>query len=523
MKHTLPSIILGFFAPCLGVLPTAKAFEISTQGACIDVASDGTHYLAAIESHATATPSISTRLLGGDGLPLAAEVAVGRTGIAAGASFNGDRYLVTWEDDGLGTFTGMTGWQMWGQFVNRDGSLSDTPFAISSMGIWGDGVCMNAWGLGYHLVVSTKLTDPALGDGSTNQHVVGTFVTADGTVGSEFQISDGYGGNANVAFDGTNFLVVWVEDQYDTEVRGCFIPPGGVPGAAFSVDDSAASSDNPVYASFDGTHWLVTWSDETGGTSSGLWDAKARFIDTSGNPVGPVIQVAQTGYPEIATTVSFDGVNHLASWIEFSSETEITIKGQFISQSGALVGSAFAYDTRAGSEIGGALFGNGRYMGLIIDGSIGDNGFSDVTGTDGVWIDPVGTRPIETWRTANGVSGNFDDPDHDGINNLCEYVLAGPPTTPSPQVLPVVSVPGGVPQVTFTRPYPADATIVVQFSENLIDWEDIGILPENSFTWATTSAFSETGTGATRTVTFSDNSGDPAPRGFVRVIAKDNP
>src|SRR5438874_525175 len=65
-----------------------------------------------------------------------------------------------------------------------------------------------------------------------NTAVVGRFVTTAGVVGSEIAISSGAGDQVlnNVAFDGTNYFVVWVNDTNDTEVRGRFVAKNGTLG-----------------------------------------------------------------------------------------------------------------------------------------------------------------------------------------------------------------------------------------------------------------------------------------------------
>lgn len=508
------------------------AFPIANQGAAVSAASDGTRYLAGIENHLTATPSIACQLLVSDGSKLGGLVSTNRTGTAADVSFNGESYLLTWEDDGLGTLSGNTGWQMYGQFVTRGGELDGGAFPISGIGIWADGMKMNVYGGGVHLVVYTKLIDPALGDHSTNRKIAGRIVSPYGAVSAELPISSGYGSNPTIGFDGTNFLVAWHEDEFDTEVRARLVSPSGALGTELSVNASPAPSDNPISIGFDGSNFIVTWSDETGGQYTQTWDACAQRVSPAGALVGGVITIANSPYPEIATTIAFDGVNHLACWIQMASETESTIMGRFFNPSGTPVGEAFPIDTRVGTEIGGAIYASGKFLALIVDGEMGGGGFSSVTATDGAWISPAGIRPIDAWRTLKfgsdasipAIAGDLADPDHDGVRNIEEYAFGTNPKAAQGGPAFAFSLVAGKPHLQFNRPSPADVTYVVQSSDDLGAWQDVAILPENSFTWTGPAGIIESGSGNTRSVTVFDPSPGPsAPRQFVRVMVLDTP
>lgn len=117
-----------------------------------------------------------------------------------------------------------------------------------------------------------------------------------------------------IAFDGTNYLVVWQEDRgnqfgdvYATRVApdGTVLDPHGIP-----VATSRASERSPAVA-FDGTNYLVTW------TASGYPDG-----DIYGARVGPSGAVLDPGGFPISTApdlqdfsaVAFDGANYLVAW-----------------------------------------------------------------------------------------------------------------------------------------------------------------------------------------------------------------
>lgn len=47
-------------------------------------------------------------------------------------AFDGTNHLLIWEDDGLGTLNGSTGWQLYGQFISQGGSLIGGKLPLST-------------------------------------------------------------------------------------------------------------------------------------------------------------------------------------------------------------------------------------------------------------------------------------------------------------------------------------------------------------------------------------------------------
>ncbi len=88
---------------------------------------------------------------------------------------------------------------------------------------------------------------------------------------------------------------------------------------------------------------------------------------------------------------------------------------------------------------------------------------------------PGGTDVLSyaSWKSTNGVAGDNDDPDGDGIPNLAEYALGGDPHVPDTSVLPQIAVEtGGSITVTFTRWLRAEgATWAIEHAGDLADWQ----------------------------------------------------
>jgi len=162
-------------------------------------------------------------------------------------------------------------------------------------------------------------------------------------------------------------------------VRGQFVSTSGtLVGSEFTINASSPLNDNPLTVAFDGTNYLVVWTDEVGGYQSGEWDVFGQLVNTSGNPVGGVINISTAPGQQFLPMIAFDGTNYLVTWVDMRNDAnhdwvcdpgESTcwdIYGQYISISGALWGSEFPINTDAGNQFGGvAAFGGGKYLVLV--------------------------------------------------------------------------------------------------------------------------------------------------------------
>src|SRR5207253_360490 len=80
-----------------------------------------------------------------------------------------------------------------------------------------------------------------------------------------------------VAFDGTNYLVVWQDFRsfYTNDVYGTRVTPEGAVLDPNGIAISTADNDQqaPVLA-FDGTEYIVAWQDARSGTGQDLYGAR---------------------------------------------------------------------------------------------------------------------------------------------------------------------------------------------------------------------------------------------------------
>ena len=119
------------------------------------------------------------------------------------------------------------------------------------------------------------------------------------------------GRHPDIAWDGSNFLVVWDETAATAvDVKGAFVSPAGVAQAAFVVSSAANGQTDPAVA-WGGSEYLVTWSDlrQAGGdVYAARVTAGGSVLDPGGIPVS-----AATG-KQALPTVDFDGTNFLSAW-----------------------------------------------------------------------------------------------------------------------------------------------------------------------------------------------------------------
>jgi len=400
-------MLLLLLTASMAVPAQGAFFPIANQGVAMSVSWDGSNYLVGVESYLAATPTIGAQMISAEGAKVGALIPTGRSGIATALAFDGTNHLLIWEDDELGTLNGNTGWKVYGQFISKAGTAVGTPFAITTAGIWFDGIKTMAFGAGKYLVTYTRLIVPANGDDSRNRYIAGRLVQPSGAMGEEFRISSGFGKASDVAFDGANFFVIWCEDENDREIRGRLVSPAGVPGTEIVVNSGLAPTDNPKSVAFDGANYMVVWNEEVGGYETGTWDVFGQLVNTNGGRVGNRIAIASEPGPQMGTTVSFDGANYLAVWMDMQNGTNWDMYGQFIGKGGALLGGKVMLSTNASNQLGGAGFANGQYLVMVNNGvQLGEGGITAVDSAEGMFLAPLPAPQIQSRGAGFGVGSN---------------------------------------------------------------------------------------------------------------------
>jgi hypothetical protein len=256
--------------------------------------------------------------------------------------FDGSNFLVVWED-GRGS-----GYDIHGSRVTPTGIILDP-----------EGISIAA--------TATMQHDPEVGFDGTNYLVVwedsrsgapfdlyGTRVGRDGVVldTSSFVISGAANGQwePSIAFDGTNYLVVWSDlrrgpfDVYGARVTrsGTVLDPTG-----FIVSAAAGDQWYPDVV-FDGTNYLVVWADKRSGST---WDVYGARVSPDGvvlDPAGFAISAAARDqrFPVLA----FDGTNSLVVWADSRGGASTGIWAARVSAGGTVLDPAGIELCGAGSD-----------------------------------------------------------------------------------------------------------------------------------------------------------------------------
>jgi hypothetical protein len=156
-----------------------------------------------------------------------------------------------------------------------------------------------------------------------------------------------------VAWDGTNYLVVWADVRGTTgsDIRAARVSPAGALVDATPIVVSAASADQTLPSvAFDGTNYLVVWQDQRVSADKDIRAARVT-------PAGVVLDLASIAISQpgnqVNPSVGFDGTNYVVVWEDQRNQIS-DIWAARVSPAGALV-STFAVSTATGQQVQPAL------------------------------------------------------------------------------------------------------------------------------------------------------------------------
>jgi hypothetical protein len=322
-------VYLARVSPTAVVLDTAgiPIFPSSELQLVPAVAFDGTNYMVSCE-YSGGSQDIVVAQVAPSGTVLGLEWKVLSTEenrqLETAASFDGVNYLVVWEDGRNGS------WDIYGTRVDPTGSVLDP-----------DGILIG--------ISEAELYSPSVAFDGTNYLVVweesgagivGARVTPSGAVldpgGVVIAAGPGERRFPAVAFGGTNYMVVWDDDRGGSyDVYGARVTPSGTvldPGGIV-VSDAAYSQQMPELA-FDGTNYLVAWEDIRDGHDRNVYGARVTTSGTVLDPAGLLIAggMKSQGGPSVA----FDGTNYMVVWVH-DNISLMDIHGARVDPSGAVL------------------------------------------------------------------------------------------------------------------------------------------------------------------------------------------
>ena len=252
--------------------------------------------------------------------------------IIPAVAFNGTNYLVVWTD----FHSNLSHWDIYGSRVDQSGATLDS-IAIpvcdaQSNQLWPTVASGNA----DYLVVWHDYRA-----GSSYADIYATRVNQSGVVLDSTSIAVSTGADAEyyptVAFDGTNYLVVWGDERnsWRDDIYGTRISSAGVILDSAGIPISTAQNDQYLPSiTFDGTNYFVVWTDNRSSSSEDIYGTRVNLngqvLDTAGIVIA--YAVGDQSYPSVA----FDGVNYLVVWQDLRSGNYCDIYGARVNQSGVV-------------------------------------------------------------------------------------------------------------------------------------------------------------------------------------------
>jgi hypothetical protein len=178
------------------------------------------------------------------------------------------------------------------------------------------------------------------GASGSSAFVKGQFIDTNGIpVGNPFIIAQNLHNTYRVstAFNGANYLVVYLDMN---GIYGTFVAPSGTPGPTRLISTESATNSrwDPDVAS-DGTDFLVVWVDNRD-YSQNYGDIYGQRVASSGTLLGNNFLVSPMQKSQMTTSIAYEG-NYLVAWSEESITNSLDndIYGRRVSKDGILLDS----------------------------------------------------------------------------------------------------------------------------------------------------------------------------------------
>ncbi|WP_257461379.1 HYR domain-containing protein [Archangium lipolyticum] len=212
-----------------------------------------------------------------------------------------------------------------------------------------------------------------------------------------------------VASNGSDFLVAWVDSPGfgSSSIRGARVRGSDgkvLDSASLGISTAASSRFSPAIAS-DGTNYFVVWDDTRSYSYSDIYGTRVRasdgaVLDSSGIPISTAT------YGQSSPAIAFDGSKYLVVWSDSRSNSSSDIYGARVSAAGTVLDtSGIPISTAANSQGSPTIaFAGGHFLVAWDDyrnGSTSDVYAARVRASDAVVLDPSGT-PIATGSGSQG-------------------------------------------------------------------------------------------------------------------------
>jgi len=289
------------------------------------VAFDGTNYLVVWQDHrrytqicgARVTPSGSVLDPGGIAISKASS-----TESSPSVAFDGSNYLVVWSDWRNNPGPPYPNADIYGARVDPAGAILDTDGIAISTAPYDQNIPTVAFDGSNYLVVWKDYRDvPSWPYYPDTCDIYGARVDPSGVVLDTAGIAISTGAanklNPSVAFNGTSYLVVWSDNRNDSDydIYGARVDPSGVvlDAAGIAISTATDRQLRPSVA-FNGTNFLVVWEHEQAKISYDIYGARVdpsgAVLDTAG------IAISTAHWFQVKPSVVFNGTNCLVVWYD---------------------------------------------------------------------------------------------------------------------------------------------------------------------------------------------------------------
>ena len=322
-------------------------------------------------------------------------------------AFDGTNILVVWHDFRSGSNS-----DIYGARVGQSGMVLDSAgIAISTTEDWQWSPAVAFDGTNYQIVWGEYRSGPGADIYGARVSINGTVLDTLGFAISTATSSQEY---PSIAFDGTNYLVVWEDrrNSDDPDIYGARVSQEGVVldpnGIAIST---AASSQGYPSIAFDGTNYLVVWHDMRGNANLDIYGARVSrggvVLDTNG------IAISTVTYSQNFPSVSFDGTNYLVVWEDCRNYPHTDIYGARVSQEGVVLDTnGIGISTVTYSQLSPSISFDGTNYLVVWEDYRNSQSYSDIYGTRvsqrGAVLDPNGFAISTTNHRQRFPSSVFD-------------------------------------------------------------------------------------------------------------------
>lgn len=316
---------------------------------------DGTNFLVGLSGYIGNEFAVGAQLLSPAGDRIGAFINTGHNTEpymnAPQVAFGVTNYLLVWTDAGVQHPA--SGQDVYGQIISRAGSLVGGAFPITASAVdeYATGLAFDGTNFLVIWSAPSGLHGRRLSLSGQAQGDMLTFTTEDVQEAGA------------VTFGGGQYLVAWVQGTDGAQAtRGRFVSPAGQLGTVLLLSDTDSYHFNPVSLAYGADRFLAVWHHNADADAD--WDLHGRIVQPDGALDGGELVVAAGAGNEVAWAHNavFDGQQFLIVWAEDTA----LVRGRYCDLQGQWVGPAFLVDDQPLPELGlGLSHGAGKVLAVF--------------------------------------------------------------------------------------------------------------------------------------------------------------